>query len=133
MCRGVVCGGVMCGGQGSVCFFFFKHKTAYEMLISDWSSDVCSSDLNQVDRLRIVELVDFIVVVDNRHRPSHKVDEQPLTVCEHRRHADVSQRKTLQYVDHGLAPVWWEHQGSRVFGCPASLEDRKRTSLNSSH
>src|SRR3546814_9073832 len=33
----------------SVCymfFFFFKQKTAYEMRISDWSSDVCSSDLN---------------------------------------------------------------------------------------
>src|SRR3546814_13386686 len=26
-------------------FFFFKHETAYEMRISDWSSDVCSSDL----------------------------------------------------------------------------------------
>src|SRR3546814_6996723 len=26
-------------------FFFFKHKTAYELRISDWSSDVCSSDL----------------------------------------------------------------------------------------
>src|SRR3546814_2921646 len=29
------------------CFFFFKQKTAYEMRISDWSSDVCSSDLAQ--------------------------------------------------------------------------------------
>src|SRR3546814_7877006 len=28
-----------------VFFFFFKQKTAYEMRISDWSSDVCSSDL----------------------------------------------------------------------------------------
>src|SRR3546814_1852942 len=28
-----------------MCFFFCKQKTAYEMLISDWSSDVCSSDL----------------------------------------------------------------------------------------
>src|SRR3546814_4406836 len=28
-----------------VCCFFFKQKTAYEMRISDWSSDVCSSDL----------------------------------------------------------------------------------------
>src|SRR3546814_5430126 len=27
-------------------FFFFKQKTAYEMRISDWSSDVCSSDLH---------------------------------------------------------------------------------------
>src|SRR3546814_2302460 len=29
-------------------FFFFKQKTSYEMRISDWSSDVCSSDLNWV-------------------------------------------------------------------------------------
>src|SRR3546814_1730638 len=29
----------------SYVFFFFKQKTAYEMRISDWSSDVCSSDL----------------------------------------------------------------------------------------
>src|SRR3546814_208926 len=31
--------------------FFFKQKTAYEMRISDWSSDVCSSDLSAPDRL----------------------------------------------------------------------------------
>src|SRR3546814_6755716 len=31
-----------------LCFFFFKQKTAYEMRISDWSSDVCSSDLLDV-------------------------------------------------------------------------------------
>src|SRR3546814_9202271 len=30
-------------------FFFFKQKTAYEMRISDWSSDVCSSDLTRAD------------------------------------------------------------------------------------
>src|SRR3546814_9001098 len=30
-------------------FFFFKQKTAYEMRISDWSSDVCSSDLRRCD------------------------------------------------------------------------------------
>ena len=28
------------------CFFFFKQKTAYEIKECDWSSDVCSSDLN---------------------------------------------------------------------------------------
>src|SRR3546814_2789105 len=33
-------------------FFFFKQKTAYEMRISDWSSDVCSSDLMMPLRLR---------------------------------------------------------------------------------
>src|SRR3546814_4709800 len=31
-------------------FFFFKQKTAYEMRISDWSSDVCSSDLQPEER-----------------------------------------------------------------------------------
>src|SRR3546814_1264312 len=33
-------------------FFFFKQKTAYELRISDWSSDVCSSDLFQKFTLR---------------------------------------------------------------------------------
>src|SRR3546814_3736482 len=41
-------------------FFFFRQKTAYEMRISDWSSDVCSSDLGPragaaVDVLRAVQ------------------------------------------------------------------------------
>src|SRR3546814_4238064 len=36
----------MCSMLNYICvFFFFKQKTAYEMRISDWSSDVCSSDL----------------------------------------------------------------------------------------
>src|SRR3546814_8906256 len=34
-------------------FFFFKQKTAYEMRISDWSSDVCSSDLNALKTVGI--------------------------------------------------------------------------------
>src|SRR3546814_6314846 len=33
-------------------FFFFKQKTAYEMRISDWSSDVCSSDLLESVEMR---------------------------------------------------------------------------------
>src|SRR3546814_10809734 len=37
-----MCGVVYCS---QYCFFLFKRKTAYEMRISDWSSDVCSSDL----------------------------------------------------------------------------------------
>src|SRR3546814_623631 len=37
---------------GGMCFFF-KQKTAYEMRISDWSSDVCSSDLNDIERRRL--------------------------------------------------------------------------------
>src|SRR3546814_7812913 len=41
----------MCGYY--IFFFFFKQKTAYEMRISDWSSDVCSSDLFVDDRLDV--------------------------------------------------------------------------------
>src|SRR3546814_20889705 len=37
----------------SCVFFFFKQKTAYEMRISDWSSDVCSSDLGGLGRFRV--------------------------------------------------------------------------------
>src|SRR3546814_6096204 len=50
-------------------FFFFKQKTAYEMRISDWSSDVCSSDLVAVlceDRHR-----DLVVPGDHEH-PHHE-------------------------------------------------------------
>src|SRR3546814_10316793 len=36
---------------GVLSCFFFKQKTAYEMRISDWSSDVCSSDLALRDRI----------------------------------------------------------------------------------
>src|SRR3546814_4855984 len=59
-------------------FFFFKQKTAYEMRISDWSSDVCSSDLvadmlaPSPDRVRIGvredHLVDAVVLGGQRHR-----------------------------------------------------------------
>src|SRR3546814_10474976 len=47
-----------------VCLFFFKQKTAYEMRISDWSSDVCSSDLG--DDLQLGEARDVGGVDDLR-------------------------------------------------------------------
>src|SRR3546814_5971024 len=37
--------------------FFFKQKTAYEMRISDWSSDVCSSDLQRVGALGLLVMI----------------------------------------------------------------------------
>src|SRR3546814_6892101 len=42
-----------------LCFFFFKQKTAYEMRISDWSSDVCSSDLVLRGRAAAVDGIVF--------------------------------------------------------------------------
>src|SRR3546814_7922362 len=50
----------------SVSFFFFKQKTAYEMRISDWSSDVCSSDLDRIrDQQR--SRIDHHVVIAIAH------------------------------------------------------------------
>src|SRR3546814_12229867 len=61
-------------------FFFFKQKTAYEMRISDWSSDVCSSDLPGLGARhrqpahvvgpfaadRAIEVIERAVVIDDR-------------------------------------------------------------------
>src|SRR3546814_10067105 len=43
-------------------FFFFKQKTAYEMRISDWSSDVCSSDLccHAISKLALTDRIGAI-------------------------------------------------------------------------
>src|SRR3546814_7024745 len=45
-------------------FFFFKQKTAYEMRISDWSSDVCSSDLHGVNATTANTTADDIAIGD---------------------------------------------------------------------
>src|SRR3546814_11700028 len=52
-----------------IMFFFFKQKTAYEMRISDWSSDVCSSDLNP----DLIELLraSYAVVAGARSEVEH--------------------------------------------------------------
>src|SRR3546814_982371 len=51
--------------------FFFKQKTAYEMRISDWSSDVCSSDLQftDVDEIgRPARQTEFLALAVHRRR-----------------------------------------------------------------
>src|SRR3546814_7183241 len=75
-CMGMLSAYSMC----SLIFFFFKQKTAYEMRISDWSSDVCSSDLRDpaqdqpgrpaghlvVPGLPAVDDTDHVLAVDRR-------------------------------------------------------------------
>src|SRR3546814_8364107 len=84
-------------------FFFFKQKTAYEMRISDWSSDVCSSDLQPEHPLAV-----------GRYHPrgacraEESEAEAPL----------VHRLLRIRQVDH--------FQSCRK-------EDRKSTRLNSSH
>src|SRR3546814_7432027 len=51
-----------------VCFIMFKQKTAYEVRISDWSSDVCSSDLHiaeQIEMIRTLEAGGHTFVIDD--------------------------------------------------------------------
>src|SRR3546814_17348552 len=50
-------------------FLFFKQKTAYEMRISDWSSDVCSSDLRQAGAVLGKAAVDGVDVEGRLPRP----------------------------------------------------------------
>src|SRR3546814_15918856 len=67
-------------------FFFFKQKTSYEMRISDWSSDVCSSDLLGLLRHRI------------HHRPAaprRRLMEQAGFALERRCHIARSPRPDL--------------------------------------
>src|SRR3546814_7816993 len=56
-------------------FFFFKQKTAYEMRISDWSSDVCSSDLGD-DAL----FVGHAEIVERRRGMAHR---RPVGLAAH--------------------------------------------------
>src|SRR3546814_7518287 len=62
-------------------FFFFKQKTAYEMRISDWSSDVCSSDLaaDEIARHRNGEHDDDpgAFAGDDVHRPGKQAVARP--------------------------------------------------------
>src|SRR3546814_8958626 len=63
-------------------FFFFKQKTAYEMRISDWSSDVCSSDLIAARGLAegVGVALPMIGDVEDQHRHQHRLarDRQRL-------------------------------------------------------
>src|SRR3546814_8519005 len=64
-------------------FFFFKQKTAYEMRISDWSSDVCSSDLEPVTRALQAPHIDKVTCDTGRSR--HRWRNQMRARSEERR------------------------------------------------
>src|SRR3546814_19241532 len=60
-------------------FFFFKQKTAYEMRISDWSSDVCSSDL----RRRAQSRHEPALSVQPPVRPGNRADHARPAISQH--------------------------------------------------
>src|SRR3546814_7078358 len=73
-------------------FFFFKQKTAYEMRISDWSSDVCSSDLLNLTAVRyLVEglhrHIRQMLAQELEQRPAHerrRNHSKSRAICEQR-------------------------------------------------
>src|SRR3546814_10293128 len=82
-------------------FFFFKQKTAYEIRISDWSSDVCSSDLLQ---LRGAHFVD------------HRIDIQP-----HQLAIVIDMVDDILIFVHRLEPIGL----ARALAAPRLAGDRK--------
>src|SRR3546814_6088442 len=82
----------------SVCVLFFKQKTAYEMRISDWSSDVCSSDLASRDA--IISLIDGKPYKTlKRHLSSHG-----LSIAEYRARYNLPASYPM------VAPAYSEHR-----------------------
>src|SRR3546814_3368534 len=109
----------MISGEGIRCLcldllFFFKQKTAYEMRISDWSSDVCSSDLRVRD-----------APVEDDRGLDPRVDRAEAGI-DLGNHAAGDRRVGLQRVDARSVEVGEQR--------PRLVEqDRKSTRLNSSH
>src|SRR3546814_10862464 len=103
-------------------FFFFKQKTAYELRISDWSSDVCSSDLLIADLV-----IDADLGLGARRRLFLAVeDARGLGLADRLRLARRTQeaRDLRRILDEVIDIV-----GHRQL-CE---QDRKSTRLNSSH
>src|SRR3546814_2524200 len=53
--------------------FFFKQKTAYEMRISDWSSDVCSSDLSEIQPVLSPDIAVDHIAQMQRHANAERI------------------------------------------------------------
>src|SRR3546814_8440738 len=77
-------------------FFFCKQKTAYEMRISDWSSDVCASDLRSV-RARIFDRLEPLALREAEERPL-----QRLLIIAQRDVGEVGQREKHLKLDLAL-------------------------------
>src|SRR3546814_1852610 len=116
-------------------FFFFKQKTAYEMRISDWSSDVCSSDLLG----HVGDVVQAVARVGYGMRGIFNGLVQPQFAHAFTQHAR-KRRNTMNQIDGGFA-AYRLSRGVVCCGVHASplpelfenFIDRKSTRLNSSH
>src|SRR3546814_6959594 len=100
-------------------FFFFKQKTAYELRISDWSSDVCSSDL--IVRPHVVVLVCADQQLhDARHRRAIDLHFQ-IKLGGRTRHAGTTEQRKRHRCASGLRRLGalggndevWQQQGAK--------------------
>src|SRR3546814_2681480 len=113
---------------GTVLFFFFKQKTAYEMRISDWSSDVCSSDLHAPDAIGLAR-IDAAAAIGDAADDRHAVAEL-VAFDRYRRLGDIA----LRPAGIGRARTVERIAGLRRHDELGEIgEDRKSTRLNSSH
>src|SRR3546814_5241707 len=103
-----------------MCFFFFKQKTAYEVRISDWSSDVCSSDLRPVHHILAFGAVFAADVLDDADIAAVDDDIGRIVIA-------VEDRREVPAL--GMAG-----ERGRIVGRAGHQDaDRKSTRLNSSH
>src|SRR3546814_11956238 len=79
-----------------LCFFFFKQKTAYELRISDWSSDVCSSDLPTHSPLARS-------ITENIEKP--RICQAPASVHHWRHAAESAQAPPMKRIVSSSAPI----------------------------
>src|SRR3546814_8947013 len=122
-----------------VCFFFFKQKTAYEMRIRDWSSDVCSSDLI-VGSLagQLVPLAEPGQTVADQQRRHAPVAEllHEIGRADVAGHGHADDRYALGVILGQQRRELGLVERDDVIGQPVEadlLQDRKSTRLNSSH
>src|SRR3546814_6292002 len=93
-------------------FFFFKQKTAYEMRISDWSSDVCSSDLRPevVALRRGIGAKDLGLLPDQRLLRQHVQSGRPESAIGQRPHQRSSEeRRVGKKCDSKRRTVWYPY------------------------
>src|SRR3546814_2828388 len=110
------------------CFFFFKQKTAYEMRISDWSSDVCSSDLGcPAFYAQAVSGVTNGAAPAWMARRLNAIGQKPISVL-----VDIT-----NFVMIDLGRPLHVYDRAKIKGAlvarAATAGDRKSTRLNSSH
>src|SRR3546814_10648999 len=104
-------------------FFFFKQKTAYEMRISDWSSDVCSSDLQKMTNYAFFGNIEYDVVeaITLKAGTRYTKSKRDAVLCTR----DIAATPDVGAFFHNI--LLGGALGPYVRG------DRKSTRLNSSH